>query len=83
MWYNTTAAGAPATHHNQEQDVPTKRIPTVAASEQAALDLTALRAHFPALALQQDGQPVVFFDNPGGTQVPQACIDAVSRYYGR
>lgn len=44
------------------------------------LDVQALRAEFPALAMQIDGQPVVFLDNPGGTQVPQAVVDAVSRY---
>jgi len=35
----------------------------------------------PALALEQDGRPVAFFDGPGGTQVPQRVIDAVSAYY--
>jgi cysteine desulfurase family protein (TIGR01976 family) len=38
------------------------------------------RAHFPSLGLEQDGQPVVYLDNPGGTQVPQFCIDAISAY---
>ncbi len=46
----------------------------------AALDLAASRRHFPSLALEHDGQPVVYFDNPGGTQVPQGCIDAIARY---
>jgi len=44
-------------------------------------DVGALRARFPALALEQDGRPVVLFDGPGGTQVPDTVIDAVSRYY--
>lgn len=44
-------------------------------------DPALLRAQFPALSLTQGGQPVVFFDNPGGTQVPQSVIDAVSDYY--
>ena len=39
------------------------------------------RAQFPALGLTLDGHPAVFFDNPGGTQVPQGVIDAVSGYY--
>lgn len=45
-----------------------------------APDLAAVRAHFPALALEQDGRPVVYFDNPGGTQVPQECIAAIGEY---
>ena len=35
-----------------------------------------IRSQFPALA-----SGAVFFDGPGGTQVPQAVIDAVSAYY--
>jgi cysteine desulfurase family protein (TIGR01976 family) len=44
-------------------------------------DVDALRAEFPALARQHDGKPAVFLDGPGGTQVPQRVIDAVSGYY--
>ena len=44
-----------------------------------AIDHAWVRAQFPALALTQDGRPVVFLDNPAGTQVPQAVADAVSR----
>lgn len=36
------------------------------------------RSQFPALARQVAGKPAVFFDGPGGTQVPQRVIDAVS-----
>jgi len=39
-------------------------------------DVEAVRARFSALR-----QPLAFFDGPGGTQVPDAVIDAVSRYY--
>jgi cysteine desulfurase family protein (TIGR01976 family) len=46
----------------------------------AELDVDALRAEFPALRREQDGRPVVFLDGPGGTQVPQRVIDAVSGY---
>jgi len=46
-----------------------------------AFDVDALRAEFPALARQQDGRPVAFLDGPGGTQVPQRVIDAVTGYY--
>jgi len=45
------------------------------------LDVTAIRAHFPALSLEQDGRPIVLFDGPGGTQVPDTVIEAVARYY--
>jgi cysteine desulfurase family protein (TIGR01976 family) len=44
-------------------------------------DVDALRREFPALAREQDGRPAVFLDGPGGTQVPQRVIDAVSGYY--
>jgi cysteine desulfurase family protein (TIGR01976 family) len=44
------------------------------------LDPSSIRQHFPALSQVQDGQPVVFFDNPGGTQCPQMVIDAMSGY---
>ncbi len=45
-----------------------------------ALDNARARAEFPALGLQVRGQPVVFFDNPAGTQVPRGVIDAISGY---
>jgi cysteine desulfurase family protein (TIGR01976 family) len=41
-----------------------------------ALDVEAVRARFSALQ-----QPLAFFDGPGGTQVPDEVIDAVSAYY--
>jgi cysteine desulfurase family protein (TIGR01976 family) len=46
----------------------------------SAIDLSPVRAQFPALSLRDAGRPPVFFDGPGGTQVPQRVIDAVSRY---
>ena len=47
-----------------------------------AFDVDALRAEFPALARRSaDDRPAVFLDGPGGTQVPQRVIDAVSDYY--
>lgn len=44
-------------------------------------DAGALRRQFPALSIEQDGQPVALFDGPGGTQVPESVIDAVAAYY--
>jgi len=49
----------------------------------ASLDLTWVRSQFPSLAQTVDGQPAVFFDGPGGTQVPQRVIDAISDYLAR
>lgn len=46
-----------------------------------AFDVDAIRARFPALSIEQDGRPIAFFDGPGGTQVPQSVIDAVTAYY--
>ena len=43
-------------------------------------DVEALRAEFPALRREQDGRPVAFLDGPGGTQVPQRVVDAVTTY---
>jgi cysteine desulfurase family protein (TIGR01976 family) len=39
-------------------------------------DVAAVRARYSALR-----QPLAFFDGPGGTQVPDEVIEAVSRYY--
>jgi len=46
----------------------------------SVIDVAWVRARFPALAQQVNDQAVVFFDGPGGTQVPQSVIDAVSQY---
>jgi cysteine desulfurase family protein (TIGR01976 family) len=43
-------------------------------------DLTWVRAQFPALAQEAHGRRAVFADGPGGTQVPQRVIDAISGY---
>lgn len=46
------------------------------------LDLSSLRVQFPALQQKDEkGRPYVFFDGPGGTQVPGAVIDAIAHYY--
>src|ERR1700737_2290673 len=46
-----------------------------------ALDLQSVRQQFPALSLKVDGQPVVYLDNPAGTQVPQRVIDRTAEYW--
>src|SRR5579872_4497097 len=45
-----------------------------------ALDPVQIRAQFPSLAQTVNGHPAVFLDGPGGTQVPQRVIDAISNY---
>lgn len=42
--------------------------------------LNQIRARFPALARRHLGQSVAYFDGPGGTQVPQSVVDAMSDY---
>jgi cysteine desulfurase family protein (TIGR01976 family) len=46
-----------------------------------SFNVQSTRSRFPALSLTQAGRPLVFFDGPGGTQVPETVIDAVSKYY--
>jgi len=45
------------------------------------IDLQSVRRQFPSLALKVDGQPVVYLDNPAGTQVPQLVIDRTAEYW--
>src|SRR5688572_30844721 len=42
-----------------------------------AYDIEAVRARFPALHRRVDDQPVAWLDGPAGTQVPDACLDAI------
>jgi len=46
------------------------------------IDLSPLRSQFPALQqINEKGRPYVYFDGPGGTQVPQVVIDAMADYF--
>src|SRR5260370_39341568 len=45
------------------------------------LDSAWVRAQFPSLKLQVNGQPAAFLDGPAGTQVPKQLIDAVQNYF--
>jgi cysteine desulfurase family protein (TIGR01976 family) len=47
------------------------------------LDPARIRDRFPALGAAHGGRPVVFADAPGGTQVPDVVIEAVSGWYRR
>ena len=49
----------------------------------AALNTAAIRAEFPALRREEQGTTVAWFDGPGGSQVPQGVIDAVSGFLSR
>ena len=44
------------------------------------LDVDWVRQQFPALRRKLNGQPVAFLDGPGGTQVSQRVIDAITNY---
>ncbi len=37
-----------------------------------------LRSKFPALKKRVEGRPVIYFDGPAGTQVPQVVVDAIA-----
>lgn len=39
-----------------------------------------IRRRFPALERRHDGQPVAYFDGPGGTQVPRQVVEAMVDY---
>ncbi|MFZ0537252.1 MAG: aminotransferase class V-fold PLP-dependent enzyme, partial [Candidatus Sulfotelmatobacter sp.] len=58
-------------------------MPTTETLAPAALDLHQIRAQFPSLAQLINSHPAVFLDGPGGTQVPQRVIDAISNYLRR
>ncbi|HKS74873.1 MAG TPA: cysteine desulfurase-like protein [Terriglobales bacterium] len=47
------------------------------------LDVQWVRSQFPSLSQTVNGQPAVFLDGPGGTQVPQRVIDAIADYLRR
>lgn len=43
-------------------------------------DVQSVRDRFPALRRTQEGRRVVYFDGPGGSQVVESAIEAMSRY---
>jgi cysteine desulfurase family protein (TIGR01976 family) len=56
---------------------------TETAALSTALDINWVRVQFPSLAQTVNGHPAAFLDGPGGTQVPQRVIDAISGYLRR
>jgi cysteine desulfurase family protein (TIGR01976 family) len=55
-------------------------MPTTLIESATALDIAWVRAQFPSLSETVNGHPAVYFDGPGGTQVPQKVIDAIRDY---
>jgi cysteine desulfurase family protein (TIGR01976 family) len=53
----------------------------MAAPSVVDVDLQSVRRQFPSLSLTIDGRPVVYLDNPAGTQVPQRVIDRTADYW--
>src|SRR5258708_2756701 len=58
-------------------------MPTTEIAASTALDITWVRSQFPSLAQTVNGHPAAFLDGPGGTQVPQRVVDAISNYLRR
>jgi len=55
--------------------------PALQETRSKPLDSTWVRAQFPSLKLQVNGQPAAFLDGPAGTQVPKQVIEAVQNYF--
>jgi cysteine desulfurase family protein (TIGR01976 family) len=55
-------------------------MPTAQDELVTSLDLSWIRSQFPSFAEKVNGHPAAYFDGPGGTQVPQRVIDAISDY---
>jgi len=71
----------PSPHISYETD--THALPAMQPETTTALDLEWVRAQFPSLCRTVNGRPATFLDGPGGTQVPQRVIDAISDYLKR
>lgn len=50
------------------------------AAPATAASVADIRSHFPALRRLHHGLPVAYFDGPGGTQVPQQVLAAMTDY---
>ena len=60
--------------------MPRSAAEDLSVATQNEVDSAWVRAQFPSLSQAVNGQPAVYFDGPGGTQVPQSVIDAISDY---
>lgn len=54
---------------------------SLAPSSSAPLDTAWVRRQFPSLALRVAERPVVYFDNPAGTQVPDRVIAGITKHF--
>ncbi len=54
--------------------------PGIHSETHAALDTSWVRAQFPSLQTQVNGQPAAFLDGPAGTQVPTQVMHAIQNY---
>lgn len=54
---------------------------TEALATAGRLDVQQVRPQFPSLSLKVEGRPVVYLDNPAGTQVPAAVIERTAEYW--
>ena len=41
-------------------------------------DIDKVRSNFPALQRELNGKPIIFFDNPAGTQVPSSVVERMN-----
>src|SRR6202171_5859677 len=55
--------------------------PALQETSSKPLDSAWVRAQFPSLNLQVNGQSAAFLDGPAGTQVPKQVIDAIQNYF--
>src|SRR5215475_8533733 len=54
--------------------------PGIDRSAATGLDVNWIRAQFPSLQTQVNGQPAAFLDGPAGTQVPTQVMHAIQSY---
>lgn len=57
--------------------------PSAPAATGGAFDVEAVRADFPALHQEVNGQPLAYLDNGATSQKPRVVIDALREYYER
>ncbi|MFA7615192.1 MAG: SufS family cysteine desulfurase [Weeksellaceae bacterium] len=49
--------------------------------EQTLIDIQKIRAEFPILNREINGNPLVYFDNAASSQKPKVVLDAIDEYY--
>src|SRR3954471_6709314 len=62
------------------EDLVSPQTLTREAADTRLVSIDRIRAQFPALSRRHNGQPVAYFDGPGGTQVPRSVADAMTDY---